>query len=199
MTLKGPYDRRRPEEATSRFPREIRFIFSLGSLIFVFEYLVLPQFGPARHVTAPARRSVNPVLVTFAVLLEIARHLLLRRAHPHGALPLRPEPLQHAAREHGGPRHQPRRARAAPRPPARLAYRIFNELGVPKETNAFGLAAQGSGSAVVLNLIFWFALVISIPLNGFNPAYGFAALAGVFLLARVLRHDPAHHPGSASR
>jgi uncharacterized protein (TIRG00374 family) len=53
---------------------------------------------------------------------------------------------------------------------------------VPKETNAFGLAAQGAGSAVVLNLIFWMALVISIPLDGFNPAYGFAALAGVFLL-----------------
>jgi len=35
----------------------------------------------------------------------------------------------------------------------------------------------------VLNMIFWFALVISIPLRGFNPAYGFAALAGVFLLA----------------
>jgi len=42
---------------------------------------------------------------------------------------------------------------------------------------------QGSGSAVVLNIIFWIALVISIPLRGFNPAYGFAALATIFLLA----------------
>jgi len=67
-------------------------------------------------------------------------------------------------------------------PAGALSYRIFNELGVPKETNAFGLATQGSGSAVVLNIIFWIALVISIPLRGFNPAYGFAALAGVFLL-----------------
>jgi hypothetical protein len=67
-------------------------------------------------------------------------------------------------------------------PAGAFSYRIFNELGVPKETNAFGLAAQGAGSAVVLNIIFWIALVISIPLNGFNPAYGFAALAGVFLL-----------------
>jgi uncharacterized protein (TIRG00374 family) len=30
--------------------------------------------------------------------------------------------------------------------------------------------------------MFWSALVISIPLRGFNPAYGFAALAGVFLM-----------------
>ncbi len=35
---------------------------------------------------------------------------------------------------------------------------------------------------MVLNIIFWLALVISIPLRGFNPAYGFAALAGVFLM-----------------
>jgi uncharacterized protein (TIRG00374 family) len=67
-------------------------------------------------------------------------------------------------------------------PAGALSYRIFNELGVPRDTNAFGLAAQGSGSAVVLNIIFWIVLVISIPLDGFNPAYGFAALAGVFLL-----------------
>jgi hypothetical protein len=68
-------------------------------------------------------------------------------------------------------------------PAGALSYRIFNELGVPKDTNAFGLAVQGAGSAVVLNMIFWFALVISIPLRGFNPAYGFAALAGIFLMA----------------
>jgi uncharacterized protein (TIRG00374 family) len=67
-------------------------------------------------------------------------------------------------------------------PAGALAYRMYNELGVPSATNAFGLAAQGSGSAVVLNLLFWAALVISIPLRGFNPLYGFAALAGVFLM-----------------
>jgi len=67
-------------------------------------------------------------------------------------------------------------------PAGAFSFRIFNELCVPKETNAFGLAAQGAGSAVVLNIIFWIALVISIPLNGFSPAYGFAALIGVFLL-----------------
>jgi len=78
-------------------------------------------------------------------------------------------------------------------PAGALSYRIFNELGVPKETNAFGLAAQGAGSAVVLNIIFWFALVISIPLNGFNPAYGFAALAG------VLWNNPAVDPRSTPR
>ena len=35
----------------------------------------------------------------------------------------------------------------------------------------------------MLNIIFWFFLLISIPLNGYNPLYGFAALAGVLLLS----------------
>ena len=59
---------------------------------------------------------------------------------------------------------------------------------MPKDTNAFGLAAQGTGSAVVLNIIFWIALVISIPLRGFNPA---------LRLRRARRGLPARRPSSA--
>ncbi len=161
-------------------PREIRLILSLGSLIFVFEYLVLPQLGPARR-SLHLLGSVNPLLVVVAVLLEVSAILayveLTRTVlYPHA--PSRYNTLRvdmaGFAISHVVP--------GGTAPAGALAYRIFNELGVPKETNAFGLAAQGSGSAVVLNIIFWMALVISIPLNGFNPAYGFAALAGVFLL-----------------
>ncbi len=45
------------------------------------------------------------------------------------------------------------------------------------------MATQGIGSALVLNIIFWLALLISIPLNGYNPLYGFAAILGVLLLS----------------
>ncbi len=161
-------------------PREIRLILSFGSLIFVFEYLVLPQLGPARR-SLHLLGSVNPLLVVVAVLLEVSAILayveLTRTVlYPHA--PSRYNTLRvdmaGFAISHVVP--------GGTAPAGALGYRIFNELGVPKETNAFGLAAQGSGSAVVLNIIFWMALVISIPLNGFNPAYGFAALAGVFLL-----------------
>ena len=38
-------------------PREIRMILSFGSLVFVFEYLVLPQIGPARHSISLLGRS----------------------------------------------------------------------------------------------------------------------------------------------
>src|SRR5665213_4573024 len=173
-----------PEAASKKrfaLPREIRLILSFGSLVFVFLYFVLPQYGSA-HSSLPLLAKVNPVLVTLGVLLEVSAILayveLTRTVlYPHA--PSRYNTLRvnmaGLAISHVVP--------GGTAPAGALAYRIFNELGVPRETNAFGLATQGSGSAVVLNIIFWFALVISIPLRGFNPAYGFAALAGVFLLA----------------
>jgi uncharacterized protein (TIRG00374 family) len=161
-------------------PREIRIILSLGLLVFVFEWLVLPQFAGAKkslHLLA----ALNPLLVVLAVACEIAAiysYVELTRTVLYPYSPRRFTTLRvnlaGLAISHVVP--------GGTAPAGALSYRIFNELGVPRETNAFGLATQGSGSAVVLNIIFWIALVISIPLRGFNPAYGFAALAGVFLL-----------------
>ena len=162
-------------------PREIRIVLSVGVLVFVFEYLVIPQFASARrslHLLA----ALNPFVVVLAVLVEMAAiysYVELTRTVLYPYSPNRINTLRvnlaGLAISHVVP--------GGTAPAGALSYRIFNELGVPKETNAFGLATQGSGSAVVLNIIFWIALVISIPLRGFNPAYGFAALAGVFLLA----------------
>ena len=48
---------------------------------------------------------------------------------------------------------------------------------------AFALATQGMGSAVVLNALLWLALVVSIPINGFNPIYLTAAIVGIVAIA----------------
>ena len=170
-------------ETTKRrfsMPREIRIILSVGSLMFVFEYLVLPQFASARH-SLHLLAQLNPFLVVLAVLLEMAAiyaYVELTRAvlYPHAPsrFSILRVNLAGLAIGHVVP--------GGAAPSGALAYRIFSELGVPRDTSAFGLAAQGAGSAVVLNILFWIALVISIPLNGINPGYGFAALAGVFLL-----------------
>ncbi len=169
--------------AKKRFslPREVRLILSFGSLVFVFEYLVLPQFALASHSLHLLAR-LNPLIVALGVVLEIAAiysYMELTRTvlYPYapGRFNLLRVNLAGLAISHVVP--------GGTAPAGALSYRILNELGVPKETNAFGLAVQGSGSAVVLNIIFWLVLVVSIPLRGFNPAYGFAALAGVFLLA----------------
>src|ERR1039458_460111 len=56
-------------------PREIRIILSVGSLIFVFEYLVLPQFLSAHkslHKSLHLLSSLNPLIVIAAILCEVA-------------------------------------------------------------------------------------------------------------------------------
>ena len=161
-------------------PREIRLILSLGSLIFVFEYFVLPQFSSARR-SVHLLGALNPLLVVLAVALEIVAiysYVELTRTvlYPHA--PSLYNTVRVTLAGHAISHVVP----GGTAPAGALSYRIFSELGVPRETSAFGLAVLGTGSAVVLNVLFWMALVVSIPLRGFNPAYGFAALAGVFLL-----------------
>ena len=46
----------------------------------------------------------------------------------------------------------------------------------------FALATSGLGSAVVLNVILWIALLVSIPAAGFNPLYVTAAIVGVVIM-----------------
>ena len=46
----------------------------------------------------------------------------------------------------------------------------------------FALATSGLGSAVVLNVILWLALLVSIPAAGFNPLYVTAAIVGVVIM-----------------
>ena len=62
-------------------------------------------------------------------------------------------------------------------------YRLLTNEGVTGSDAALALAVQGIGSALVLNTILWLALVVSIPVSGFNPVYATAAIVGALLLA----------------
>lgn len=62
-----------------------------------------------------------------------------------------------------------------------VAYRLLTESGVSGADAGFGVATQGIGSAVVLNVILWLALVVSIALQGFNALYLSAAAVGLAL------------------
>jgi uncharacterized protein (TIRG00374 family) len=63
-----------------------------------------------------------------------------------------------------------------------LGYRLLTLSGVSGPQAGFALATAGLVSAVVLNLIFWLALVVSIPRRGVNPLYTTAALVGVVIM-----------------
>ena len=65
---------------------------------------------------------------------------------------------------------------------AALGYRLLTNNGVDGPAAGFALAATGLISAVVLNLLFWTALVISMPFYGFQPGYIIATLFGLGLL-----------------
>jgi uncharacterized protein (TIRG00374 family) len=63
-----------------------------------------------------------------------------------------------------------------------LGYRLLTTSGVRGPDAGFALATSGLGSAVVLNMILWLALLISIPAAGFAPLYVTAAIVGVFIM-----------------
>ncbi|MBK6855717.1 MAG: flippase-like domain-containing protein [Microthrixaceae bacterium] len=86
-----------------------------------------------------------------------------------------PDPASHQVRDQRGSRWFSRGGT--------LGYRLFTEAGVAPTSAGFAMATVGLGSAVVLNLLLWVALLISIPLNGYNPLYAGVALVGVILLA----------------
>lgn len=63
-----------------------------------------------------------------------------------------------------------------------LGYRLFTGLGMRGADVGFALGSQGIGSAVVLNVLLWVALVVSIPIDGVHKGYVTVALVGVLLL-----------------
>jgi uncharacterized protein (TIRG00374 family) len=63
-----------------------------------------------------------------------------------------------------------------------LGYRLMTLSGVEGPDAGFALATAGLGSAVVLNLLLWIALIVSIPIRGVNAGYGIAAVAGIILM-----------------
>jgi hypothetical protein len=66
-----------------------------------------------------------------------------------------------------------------------LGYRLLMKTGMRGTDTGFALATQGLGSAVVLNVVFWLALVVSLPFYGLHPVYLAAAIAGLMLMAFV--------------
>jgi len=160
--------------------REVRWTISIFVLFFVFEYLLLPELASARR-SVSVLGHVNVAYLLLAVGLEVLAlgayaeltHTVLSPEAPSRWRLLRVN-MASLAVSHVVP--------GGTAPGTAVGYRLLTESGVSGSTAGFGLATQGVGSAVVLNGIFWLALIISIPLRGFNPLYGIAAAAGVLLL-----------------
>ncbi|HEY1830819.1 MAG TPA: YbhN family protein [Acidimicrobiales bacterium] len=149
-------------------------------LFFVGEYILLPELASARKEFHQLRH-LNFLWLILGALFEVAALLAYAQ-------------LTHAVLSPGAPRRW-RLFRinmwalaishvvpGGTVPGTAASYRLLTDSDVSGSTAALGLATQGIGSAVVLNGIFWLSLLISIPLTGYNPLYGFAAILGVLLL-----------------
>ena len=178
----GPGDQRR---ATKRRRRRLpRPVWTVGRLLLVallIEYLVLPQLaGPRKVVHLIA--DMNPFMLLAGVALEgcalLAYGLLTRAVLPGGErirfftlfrIELTTLSVSHCAP--GGSATG-----------TALGYRLLTQFGAEPKDAGFALGVQGIGSAIVLNVILWVALIVSIPVWGFSAVYLLAAGVGVILL-----------------
>jgi uncharacterized protein (TIRG00374 family) len=162
-------------------PRNVKITLMVLFLFFVGEYILLPELASARR-EAHQLSQLNIVWLILGALLEVAAlvaytqltHTVLSPGAPDRWRIFRIN-MWALAISHTLPGGQV--------PGTAASYKLLTDGDVSGSTAAFGLATQGIGSAVVLNVIFWLALLVSIPLQGYNPLYGFAAILGVLLLA----------------
>ncbi len=174
-----------PEEAPPAkrrwIPRNVKITLMVVILFFVGEYILLPELASARKEFHQLSH-LNFLWLILGAMLEFASlaayaqltHSVLSPGAPSRFRILRIN-MWALAISHTLP--------GGTVPGTAASYKLLTDAEVPGSTAGFGLATQGIGSAVVLNIIFWLALLISIPLNGYNPLYGFAAILGVVLLA----------------
>ena len=166
------------------FPRTIRRLAELLAAGFILEYFVVPQIG-GTHKELHVLAGANPFLPLAAVVLEalallayfqLTRSLIPRDADPGLATISRIE-LSTLALSHCVP--------SGSLVGASLGYGLLTRAGVEGPDAGLALATQGLGSAVMLNIIFWLALLASLPLYGFHPLYLSAAVIGLLLMAAL--------------
>jgi len=164
-----------------RIRREIKWGVGAFLLVLVLEYLVLPQLGGfSRSLHELDRVNVAYLLLGFVLesfsllaYAQLTRTVLPTNGPRQGRL-LRID-LSTLALSHVVP--------GGTAGGAALGYRLITQEGVSGTDTGFALAMQGVGSAVVLNVIFSVALLVSLFLRGYNPLYAVAAGAGVLLMA----------------
>jgi uncharacterized protein (TIRG00374 family) len=149
--------------------------------LLVFNHLVVPQLGGARRAIH-LLGNVNPFLLALALGLEIGAFVaytqLTRATLPKDA----PVSRQTLFRIQLSTKAVTNLVPGGSAAGGTLGFRQMTAAGIDPAHAGFSLATVGLGSAVVLNLILWFALLFSIPIRGFNPAYVTAAIVGVILL-----------------
>jgi len=166
------------------FPRTVRHLAELLVLGFIIEYVVVPQIG-GTHKALHTLAGANPFLPLAGLLLEVlsllayfqlTRCLIPKSSDPGLATVARVQ-LSTLAVSHCVP--------GGNLVGYSLGYGLFTRAGVAGADVGVAQATQGLGSALVLNAIFWLALVASIPVYGLQAGYLAPAAVGVVLMLAV--------------
>ncbi len=163
-------------------------VWQIGKLLviaLIIEYLVVPQIAGTRKALHTLS-SVNPLLLLAGVALEIAAICsyagLTRAVLPHDTDPGFRTVLRIQLTTLSVSHCVPGGTAAG----SSLGYRLMTNAGVRGADVGFALGTQALYSAFVLNIVFWVALVVSIPVWGFSPLYLTAGVVGVVLLSLLI-------------
>lgn len=166
----------------SRFQPGLRRVVGVLVFFLVVHYLLLPQLVGARASVSVLAR-LNPWLLALSVAFEAAsvaayaqltRSLLPKTQRP-ALLTIVKIQLATLATSHVLPGGS---ISSAP-----VGLRLLQRAGVDSSDAGFVLAVQPIGSAAVLNVMLWVALLVSIPVRGANAAYATVALAGLIVVS----------------
>jgi uncharacterized protein (TIRG00374 family) len=163
-----------------RLRREVKWTVTAVIVVLAVEFIVLPRLGGFRQ-SLNRVSHINIAYVIAGLILEAAAlgayaqltYTVLSPEAPRRWRLLRID-LSSLALSHVVP--------GGTAPGVGLSYRLLSQSGVRTADAGFGLAMQGVGSAVVLNVLFWLALIVSLFTNGFHPLYTYAAAAGTLLM-----------------
>ncbi len=171
---------RNSEDASSAARRSIKSTIKIVLLLVLINYIGLPALANVRsniHKLA----DIEFGWLALGVGLE-AGALLAYAQLTRVALPLKSVKLFRLFRVQLATKSLTNVIPGGSAAGAALGYRLLTTSGVEGPDAGFALAAAGLISAVVLNLVFWLALLISMPFYGFRPLYIIASLFGIIVL-----------------
>lgn len=167
--------------ASRRIGRPLLRAAQFVVLLLVVNNLLLPQIAGARKAV-DVLRSVNPALLLLGILLEMAA-LATYSMFTMATLPADGRiTLGTLMRIQLATKAVTNVVPGGSAAGSALGYRLLVQAGVRGTDAGFALVTVGLGSAIMLNAILWVGLMVSIPLRGFDPRYGTAAVAGGLLI-----------------
>jgi uncharacterized protein (TIRG00374 family) len=171
----------KPKRRWWHVQRFLRNGLVIGVLLVVAWYIILPELFSARK-NIVALEHVNAVLLLLAFGLEVAS-LFCYAKLTVVVLPPKSLSLSKAWRINLSSLAVSHLVPGGTAGGTGVSILLMTNDGVSATDAGIASATMSIGSAVLLNIMLWLALIASIPLNGFRPVYVWVALVSLLLLA----------------